>query len=273
VNEQPWRYIPLIKATLRGDWITAENFFERDKSALTAPIGDALKETALHIAVGVGKENIHFVKKLVEIMPVEALSTTNSLGHTALHTAAVCNNTKAAAILVEKHRPLLYESSKFHMWPVHYAARSGWRDTLLYLLDVTGDDQAADYRIYGPKLIEYLIRSNFFDIASNLIERYPYLATITSVRRGGVKCGSPLEWMTTKLHAFPSGSQLNFWQRKIYPYVPVKLEKRSIKDQNKTGDVESNIAQVTSHAHKDNWAQSFWENINSGLSFINYFLI
>ncbi|KAG5547056.1 hypothetical protein RHGRI_012927 [Rhododendron griersonianum] len=226
-----WRYIPLLKATLRGDWETAENFFERDTSALTGPIKET-GDTALHIAVGVGKENIHFVEKLVELMPAEALALKNMDGNTPLHLAASVGNTKAAAILAGKHPPLLYigTSDLFYgddMLPIHCAALYGRRDTLLY-------------------------------IALKWVEKYPRLA----ISNFGLR-HSALEALAGKCSAFKSRSQLNFWQRKIYPYVPVKLGKCSVKDQNKRDDVEMSIPQVmSSHAHEDNRPQSFAKTIS-----------
>ncbi|XP_058213516.1 uncharacterized protein LOC131325334 [Rhododendron vialii] len=257
-----WRYIPLVKATLRGDWKTAENFFQRDKSALTGPIKET-GDTALHIAVGVGKENIHFVEKLVELMPVEALALKNMDGNTPLHLAASIGNTKAAAMLVGKHLPLLYIGTSVvfygdYMLPIHCAALYGRRDTLLCLSDVTSDDQVAVNEHSCAIFVHWLISSEFFDIALKWVEKYPRLAI-----RKFEFLPSALEAMAGKCSAFPSGSQLNFWQRKIYPYVPVKLDKCSVKDQNKRDDVEMSIPQVmSSHAHEDNRAQSFGKNIS-----------
>lgn len=162
-----WRYIPLVRATLRGDWRTAENFFQQDESALTGPINDDM-DTALHIAVGVGKANIDFVRKLVELMPVEALAIKNELGVTALHKAAWVDNAEAAAILVDKHPPLLYINASgliggnAIMFPIHIAALYGRRDALSYLLDVSGDDRVAVNEISCTLFIKFLISSNFF---------------------------------------------------------------------------------------------------------------
>ncbi|KAF7143232.1 hypothetical protein RHSIM_Rhsim05G0010200 [Rhododendron simsii] len=229
-----WRYIPLVKATLRGDWKTAENFFQRDKSALTGPIKETM-DTALHIAVGVGKENIHFVEKLVELMPVEALALENMDGNTPLHLAASVGNTKAAAMLVGKHQPLLYigKSVVFYegnyMLPIHCAALYGRRDTLLCLLDVTSDDQVAVDERCCAVFVDCLISSEFFDIALKWVEKYPRLALkrieIYPARYSPqyyVPRRSALEAMAGKCSAFKSGSQLNFWQRKIYPLPQIK---------------------------------------------------
>lgn len=158
---------------LRGDWEAAERIFEQDKSALTATISETM-DTALHVAVGsLGIECIHFVEKLVQLMPADALAAKNHDGYTPLHIAACVGNTQAAKILVDKHRPLLYRCSDFNdtrgggdirdeMLPIHLAARHARRDTLLYLLDVTGNDQGAFNGEYGATILKSLISSNFY---------------------------------------------------------------------------------------------------------------
>ncbi|GFS33773.1 O-fucosyltransferase family protein [Actinidia rufa] len=72
------------------------------KGTLTVPITKS-SETALHIAVGTGKA-LHFVKKLVESMPLEALELCDDKGYTALHTTAWVGNTAAAMVLVQNIR-------------------------------------------------------------------------------------------------------------------------------------------------------------------------
>ncbi|KAF7142419.1 hypothetical protein RHSIM_Rhsim05G0009600 [Rhododendron simsii] len=123
--------------------------------------------TALNIAVMVGKENIHFVEKLVELMPVEALTSTNISSETPLHVAATVGNTEAAAILAGKHPPLLYigaagKASTNDMLPIHYAAIFARRDALMYLLDVTRDDRVAVNETSCADFIDCLINANFF---------------------------------------------------------------------------------------------------------------
>ncbi|XP_058191694.1 ankyrin repeat-containing protein ITN1-like isoform X2 [Rhododendron vialii] len=263
VTDQSWRYIPLVKAVLGGNWERAKRFFDQDQGALTAWVTE-FRETALHIAVGTGKE-IQFVEKLVELMPVEALALTDNQGQTALHAAARVGNTKAAEVLVQKHPPLLYIRQNVGWLPIHQAAVNAQRETLAYLLTVTKDDPVSlpFSNDSGLDLIIFVISSNFYDIAFNLVDRYPHLATLWSGNSSAFS--SALARIAKTESAFLSGSSLNFWQRMIYSYVPVKLEKCS-KEHN-IGDVESppiNISQAT-QVHKDNRAQSFGEdNSTSG---------
>ncbi|XP_057506246.1 uncharacterized protein LOC130789491 isoform X2 [Actinidia eriantha] len=234
IQDEYWRYIPLVKAALEGNWDVARGFFDQDESVLTAPITPSL-ETALHIAVGTGKA-LHFVKELVESIPVQALEVCDHKNDTALHTAAWVGNTAAAVLLAEKHQPLLYMRGSRSRLPVHLAAVNGSKDTLSYLLRVTMDDPVAKpYQDEsGIWLLMYVITSGFYDIALNLIDRYPHLATL-KIASGDCALGN----IATKVSAFPSGNRLNLWERIIYSYVPVKLEKYS-ENQNR---VDINISQ------------------------------
>ncbi|KAI8018559.1 Calcium-binding protein KRP1 [Camellia lanceoleosa] len=137
-DEDYWRYIPLLKAALRGDWDSAKKFFDQDESALTANINIA-EETALHVAIRSGR-SIEFVEKLVDLMPPEALALRTFSNMTALHLAALYGNTKAAVILVEKHPTSLYIRYNKDQIPLHYAANNGHKDTFLYLLSVAKED-------------------------------------------------------------------------------------------------------------------------------------
>lgn len=164
MTDDHWRYIPLLKAALiSGDWDAARRFFDEDKSAITAPITDQL-ETALHIAVGTGETAIHFVEKLMELIPVEALTVRDIVGNTPLHAAANVGNTRAAVLLVQKNPDLLYMCGTRDLLPLHCAALYACKDTLLFLLAVTKDDHVS--RPFSNKnvirLVNYAISSGFY---------------------------------------------------------------------------------------------------------------
>ncbi|KAG5549339.1 hypothetical protein RHGRI_014631 [Rhododendron griersonianum] len=112
VKDEYWKYIALLKAALRGDWDAARRFFVKDESAITVPITN-VSETVLHIAVGIGERAIHFVEKLVVLMPVEALTLREKHGDTALHMAGMVGNTRATVVLVHKNPDLLYIRGRF----------------------------------------------------------------------------------------------------------------------------------------------------------------
>ncbi|XP_028118597.1 ankyrin repeat-containing protein At5g02620-like isoform X5 [Camellia sinensis] len=223
-DEDYWRYQPLLKAALRGDWDSAKGFFDQDPDALTAHITDA-KQTALHLAISSGR-SIEFVEKLVDLMPPEALALRASQGRTALHIAALYGNTKAAVILVEKHPTSLYiRSYDQNQLPLHFAANGGHKDTLLYLLSVTEDDPVSKPFAYpsGALLLYQAVDSEFYGssartnppaehyIALDLVGRHPELGTSKLVDDKHA-----LKTMARKASAFPSSIRLNRWQRLIY---------------------------------------------------------
>lgn len=157
------RYIPLVKAILRGDWESAKRFFDQDPAAVTARITEMM-ETALHIVVGTGKY-IHFVENLVGLIPAESLpALTDDGGRTALHIAAWVGNTEAARVLVQQQPRLLYVRDNTNWLPIHRAAINARRDTLSYLLTVTENDPVSlpFSNVSGAQFIIAVITSNFY---------------------------------------------------------------------------------------------------------------
>jgi len=130
-------YLPLYKAALGGKWKEARRFIDEDPEALTAKITIA-SETALHIAVGTGKD-IAFVEKLITRMSPEELALTDQNGETALSVAAIVGNKRAAELLYNKNPDLPNILSKAGL-PIHRAAQYGQRDMISYLLEVTKKD-------------------------------------------------------------------------------------------------------------------------------------
>ncbi|XP_059634711.1 uncharacterized protein LOC132277028 isoform X2 [Cornus florida] len=212
-------YLPLYKAAIRGDWESARRFFDLNPDGVMEKI-TRTSETALHLAVG-KRKTIHFVEKLMELVSTEALVVANQFNETALHFAAKFGNTEAAKLLVTKNAHLPHIWSNTELLPLHLATLFGHKETVVYLLTVTKDDvdpcPFADEP--GIKLLNIVVDSGFYDVALDLLRRYPKLAT--TVSRGG---NTPLSIIAGKPSAFPSGSCLNFWQRLVYSCVPLRQE-------------------------------------------------
>ncbi|THF97468.1 hypothetical protein TEA_029196 [Camellia sinensis var. sinensis] len=140
-DEDYWRYLPLLKAALRGDWDSAKRFFDQHPDALTAYITD-YKHTAL-----------------------SALALRSSGGATALLIAALYGKTKAAVILVKKHPTSLYIRNNYNWLPLHCAANGGHKNTLLYLLSVTKEDDPVSKPFAYPSgalLLSQVVGSEFY---------------------------------------------------------------------------------------------------------------
>ncbi|KAI3512333.1 hypothetical protein L1887_19648 [Cichorium endivia] len=215
-------YLPLYKAALKGDWDDAQDFINQEPEAITANI-NKYGFTALHIAVGTGKQGITFVQKLVEkISPKSLLKMlTSSEKYTPLHIAAVVGNTMAVKILVNKNHKLLYAEDVDGLLPIHRALINSHKDTFLYLLGVTKSNQYP-YTFtgnMGVTLLSNVIFAGYFDIALDLITRYPDLAT--TIPSDNVD--APLMVIARKADAFESGCRLGFFDSLIYKYVPTKL--------------------------------------------------
>ncbi|KAJ9559255.1 hypothetical protein OSB04_013869 [Centaurea solstitialis] len=216
-------YLPLYKAALRGDWEDAQDFIDHDEEAATANI-NKYGFTALHIAVGTGKQGITFVEKLVERISPKALMKmlTSSEKYTPLHIAAVVGNTAAVKILVNKNRKLLYAEDVDGLLPIHRALINSHKDTFLYLLGVTKANQYPNTfnGNMGVTLLSNVIFAGYFDIALDLVTRYPDLATTIS----SDNVDAPLMAIARKADAFESGCRLSFFDSLIYKYVPLNLE-------------------------------------------------
>ncbi|PIN24767.1 hypothetical protein CDL12_02491 [Handroanthus impetiginosus] len=215
-------YLPLYKAAIRGDWESAAKLFESNPDAVTARIGKNL-ETVLHIAVR-RSEAINFVEKLVELMPADAISLKSKSSQTALHYAARFGNTKAAKLLVARDPGLPDICSDTNMFPLHLAALIGHKEMVLYLLTVTRDNEEPNPFTDQPgiTLLMNIVHSGFYDVALDLVRRYPKLATTVSPGSN-----TALSILAGKPSAFPSGSSLTSWQKLIYSCIPVKLAKPS----------------------------------------------
>ncbi|XP_073033544.1 uncharacterized protein [Primulina eburnea] len=225
------RYLPWHRAILRDDWNEGKKFLDKYEDAITAII-NIYSQTALHVAVETGKSK-DFVRKLLEYrpMPNEAMLSRDSLGDTALHTAALAGNKEAAILLVKEKPDLLYITNGSNMLPIHCAARNNQKDTLMYLISVSEKEvQNSPFAgKLGALLLTLAISSEFIDVALYLVQKYPELATLSYYDN------YMLQVIAGMKSVFPSGKRLSWWQNWIYSCVPLtSLEKTKI-----TTDIEN----------------------------------
>ncbi|KAF7142613.1 hypothetical protein RHSIM_Rhsim05G0009000 [Rhododendron simsii] len=227
-KDEYWKYTPLVKAALRGDWETADKFFEKNPNAITAPITRD-SESALYLATGTGPAAINFVAELLKRMtPEEVLAHRDVAGNTPLHLSALVGNTAAAELLVQKNPGLLCIRENRGWLPVHYAAVNAKRETLEFLLKVTGENEEAmamlfltsGYKPSGAELLIDVRTSEYYDLALDLVHRYPQLAISQAFNDDDCGLGA----IARQVNAFRSGTHLNFWERIIYDHVPVKFK-------------------------------------------------
>ncbi|XAR67190.1 hypothetical protein NMG60_11013656 [Bertholletia excelsa] len=240
-----WKYLPLHRAAIKGDWESARKIFQEDRNAPTALVNQ-FKETALHVVVKTGKA-IHFVKELVKFMPKDALSIKNNLGLTAPHQAAIVGYTEAATILLENDPGLLYIRENDGGLPATIAAVCAQRDTLIHLISATASNKYLNPDPFPEQkdvfFLIYTLQCEYFDVALDLIKQYPHLATF---KIDGDYM--PLNTMAQKPGVFRRGSRLSWLENLIYNAVPLRLES----DPNKVeGDAE-NPALVLPHT--DGWS-------------------
>ncbi|KAG8367157.1 hypothetical protein BUALT_Bualt16G0043400 [Buddleja alternifolia] len=201
------QYLELYRAALRADWHMAERVLMKDKDAAKARINTSF-ETALHIAV-MAKNANNFVSKLVDFMPNASLAYEDHLGNTALHATATAGNIEIGNILINRNPDLLYIANRENRYPVHEAAQSAKRHVLVYFLSVT--KEPAPYKgEVGLDLLISIIIADFFDLAFDLVNKYPYLATLHHRNKSALKA------MAGKSSAFRSGHSFSFWERYIY---------------------------------------------------------
>ncbi|XP_061964196.1 ankyrin repeat-containing protein ITN1-like isoform X2 [Populus nigra] len=150
------RNLQLYQAALSGDWDTAEGIYKLFPGEVNARITKR-GETALHIAAAA--EHTHFVKQLVGMMSIEALTYKSSAGNTAFCFAAISGVEALAKVMMDKKRDLAMTRGRGNLLPIYMATLLGHRGMVSYLYDETKDQLTDDDRI---KLLVALINSDIY---------------------------------------------------------------------------------------------------------------
>ncbi|XVE83321.1 hypothetical protein DITRI_Ditri16bG0079400 [Diplodiscus trichospermus] len=215
------RYLPLYKAIDRGDLEATKKFLDQYPDALSASLsidGD----TALHIAALAG--HVEIVEELVGRMSPQQVEVKQKLGSTALNFAVIGGVTEIGELLVKKNRELLKIPNGYDQIPVVVAALYGHRDLVHYLyLETPIEELDPTTKTHGAILLTACIIDEFYDIALDLVQRCPLLATAEDTDND-----TALHILAQKPSAFPSGAQLAFWQWWIYKCIHLLPQKRSL---------------------------------------------
>ncbi|KAL8241194.1 hypothetical protein R6Q59_014549 [Mikania micrantha] len=239
--------LPLYKACVEGNMKDLEEILDKSPNVVRDDITGA-GETALMVACE-RNMNTNFVEKLISLMSPQDLAMQSSFGKTAMFGAAIVGNVEAMKMMVEKNHDLLNISDLYNKLPIHCAATAGEKHSVHYLLQVTGKDIIESKRL---TLVHGFILGGFYDICLSLLQRYPELAV------------SPLETLTNNHSAFLSGANFNFWQQKIYSYLPDSDLERPIDHFNNIYDVGNPANEVEKVSMtKIKWSSMFWQIIGN----------
>ncbi|KAK1428311.1 hypothetical protein QVD17_17143 [Tagetes erecta] len=235
---QDWDELtPLCRAIQMGDWDTAQEIFSINKHTFTCTL-NIYGLRAIHIAIGDPK-NVNFLEKLLEQIDAESLPTLVDRGrYNPLHFAATFDNFVAAKMLVEKNPHLLFIENEEKNLPIHIAFNKSEKTTFSYLLQACnkyiGLSRDDGYHNpfegeHGVRLLDYTISSRFLDVAYDLLNYYPQLASINIQN-----LKTPLECVAEISDAYPSAERYNFYQRFVYSHMPYQFV-----DKYKNKDIEN----------------------------------
>ncbi|KAJ4717237.1 Ankyrin repeat, partial [Melia azedarach] len=217
------------------DWKGVEDLIGHHPEALTVNISDS--KTIFHHIVNFTGDDIEAASEIDKLASKlnnpRTLEQQDSRGLTVLHLSAITGMKSASETLVKYHGNLPNAWSNDIWLPVHYAAYYGKKDTVQYLVSVTAKKNLVD--INGARLISYLINSNLYDVALDILKENPAIGRDHIRSRKMV-----LKTLAGKPSAFASGTQLGCL-RFIYNWIPVKKEKFSSIDQtnrNRSADVD-----------------------------------
>ncbi|MCL7031613.1 hypothetical protein MKW94_006707, partial [Papaver nudicaule] len=189
-------HVALYKALDKNDWESAKSYLEDHPNAVSARI-TSTGETALHIAANFGR--VHLVKKLLELMPKEALEIRSHANFTALSLTAIEGSTKIAKLMVEKNSNILRIQNRHHQIPLVVSAINGNEDLIASL---------------QQDVIFILMHDNtFIDVALDVLQRFSSLATAPDADGMSI-----INVLARKPSAFPSGNRHGFLQQFIYTF-------------------------------------------------------
>ncbi|KAF8377136.1 hypothetical protein HHK36_030509 [Tetracentron sinense] len=209
-NDDYNQKLPLFKFVFNNDWENAKKFIHLQPDVVNDFISST-KETALHIAAVSG--HVHIVEELVKLMPESSLESTNIDGYTGLHLAALSGIIKMAKAMVEKNKKMLGMRNQSGAIPVVLASTCGHKEMVRYLYSVTPkEDLDPDTSNNGVSLLTFAIFADIYDVALDLLQHYPRLATIVDYN------GDSALYVLAQ-----NGNPQGFWHQWIYSCMHVQL--------------------------------------------------
>ncbi|XAR61163.1 hypothetical protein NMG60_11034791 [Bertholletia excelsa] len=203
----------LFKCAMKGSWNEVKKIYRNHAEVRNAKITRS-GDTALHIAVSDGKEEI--VKDLVELIPKDdkALAIQNDEGNTPLHLAAALGNVRMCTCIATRDPKLIGVRNGEKETPFFVAVLNGSKEAFLCLHTLCGSNtKGYDYcrKSDGESILHCAIHGEYFDLAFQIIHLYKDLANF--VNKEGL---SPLHVLADKPSLFSGGSNLDWLGKIVY---------------------------------------------------------
>ncbi|XP_020532717.2 uncharacterized protein LOC110008875 [Jatropha curcas] len=116
-------------------------------------------------------------------------------------------------LLVEKNPKLTQATNDENQVPLCGAAQYGHKETVSFLLSGTKNEDPSPFAgESGVKLLRYLIIADFYDIAIDVLNRYPELA------REYQEGSTALDALAEKSKVFANGSWLGYCRTLLYHF-------------------------------------------------------
>ncbi|KAM7264439.1 hypothetical protein ACFE04_002122 [Oxalis oulophora] len=211
------QYQPLVQAINTGDLEAVMDFITRKPDSKTAILNSS-GYRPLHLVLDGGRQ-VKIAEKLIQLLTPEELELQDSEGFTALGYAAIQANFRMAKCIinaVNNNKNILGIANNRGDIPVLSASYTGHKKLTRYLYSLTPHELLDGTT--GSTLICSLITIKIYDVALDLIRKYPHLATVPSNF-----VTVPLVTLSKLSSIFPSGSRLSFWRQLVFPYIHVQL--------------------------------------------------
>ncbi|KAL0003962.1 hypothetical protein SO802_011523 [Lithocarpus litseifolius] len=223
-NETNNLAVELYTQIMLGSWsIVVEKYRSSFDQVHDANL-NMLKETAVHLAVSHGPEDI--VEELVHIISdkqegMKALKRVNSEGNTPLHLAAVTGSLRKCICIAQADPSLGNARNEIGASPLFLAALYGKTDIFVCLRSICrkylDHDDSYCRKKDGETILHCAIKRESWDLAYQILLLHKNLAT--SVDEHGIL---PLNLLADKPAAFRSGCHLGWWNNMIYHCILVE---------------------------------------------------
>ena len=164
----------LIKR-LASNWEEVVKIYEQDPRAHKIKIGPS-KNTALHIAVSSGGEDVEKLVKLIakNSNPVDVLSIENRDRNNPLHLGASLGSISMCRCITGEYKELLGCRNRVSDTPLLRAVRYGRKDVFLSLYDMCDTTSAHDYchDMEGKKVLHLTIEGGHMGKSSSVYMFY-----------------------------------------------------------------------------------------------------